>query len=101
MRERTPLPGELLRALPNLELVVFTGLRTRSIDMAACNVVVCHIRPGETQAATAELTWTLILAVMRHLPAEMAGMREGGWRRTLGTTVAGRSEEDGRDEGRC
>ena len=94
MRERMPLPRALVAALPNLELVIFTGGRTRSIDfdaLAERGVTVCHTGPGEMQAATAELTWGLILSALRHLPAEMAGMREGGWQTTVGTVLEGRT----------
>ena len=35
MRERTPLPAALIHALPGLRLIVTTGMRNASIDMAA------------------------------------------------------------------
>lgn len=94
MRERMPLPRALIEALPNLKLVIFTGGRTRSIDfdaLAERGVTVCHTGPGEMQAATAELTWGLILSAMRHLPGEMTGMRDGGWQTTVGTVLEGRT----------
>ena len=94
MRERMPLPRTLIEALPNLRLVIFTGGRTRSIDfdaLAERGITVCHTGPGEMQPATAELTWGLILSAMRHLPGEMAGMREGGWQTTVGTVLEGRT----------
>ena len=36
MRERTPLPAELIARLPNLKLVLTTGARNAAIDVAAC-----------------------------------------------------------------
>jgi lactate dehydrogenase-like 2-hydroxyacid dehydrogenase len=33
MRERTPFPGEVIRGLPNLRLIVTTGSRNASIDV--------------------------------------------------------------------
>ena len=35
MRERTPFPRSLLERLPNLRLLVTTGMRNKSIDLAA------------------------------------------------------------------
>ena len=58
MRERTPFPRALLEKLPNLRLLVTTGMRNRSIDVAAANargVTVCGT-PG-VNTNTAELTW--------------------------------------------
>jgi phosphoglycerate dehydrogenase-like enzyme len=94
MRERMALPRGLIEALPNLRLVIFTGVRTRSIDFAALaerGIIACHTGGGEMQPATAELTWGLILSAMRHLPREMAGMRDGGWQTTVGTVLEGRT----------
>ncbi|MCJ2071811.1 D-2-hydroxyacid dehydrogenase family protein [Methylobacterium sp. J-030] len=94
MRERMALSSGLIEALPNLQLVIFTGVRTRSIDFAALaerGIVACHTGGGEMQPATAELTWGLILSAMRHLPREMASMRDGGWQTTVGTVLEGRT----------
>jgi phosphoglycerate dehydrogenase-like enzyme len=90
MRERTPFTRERLERLPDLRLLVTTGMRNASIDVAAANergVLVCGT--GGVSAATAELTWGLILALARHLPEEDRGMREGGWQRTVGIDLAG------------
>jgi phosphoglycerate dehydrogenase-like enzyme len=40
---------------------------------------------------TAELTWALILALVRHVPAEDRALRRGGWQHTIGTELAGRT----------
>jgi phosphoglycerate dehydrogenase-like enzyme len=90
MRERTPFPRSVLERLPNLRLLVTTGGRNASIDVAAAaerGIAVCGTRahaPG-----TAELTWALVLAVARHLPQEDASVRAGGWQQTIGTDLAG------------
>ncbi len=94
MRERMPLPASLIARLPNLKLVIVSGARVRTIDMDAAvarGITVCHTRPGESHSATPELAWALILASLRHLPDEHANMRAGGWQRTLGTTLEGRT----------
>ncbi|GAA0521381.1 2-hydroxyacid dehydrogenase [Saccharopolyspora subtropica] len=97
MRERTPFPREVLEALPNLRLLVTTGMRNASIDLAAARelgIVVSgtggagSARPW---APTAELTWGLIFALLRNIPAEDRAIREGGWQRTIGVEAAGRT----------
>jgi phosphoglycerate dehydrogenase-like enzyme len=90
MRERTPFGADLLERLPRLRLLVTTGMANASIDMeaaAARGVVVSGT--GGLPSPTAELTWALILALLRHVPAEDAGMRAGGWQATVGTELAG------------
>src|SRR4051812_29817380 len=91
MRERTPFPRSVLERLPNLRLLVTTGAKNASIDVAAAverGVAVCGT--GAHPSGTAELTWALILAVARHLPEETANVRDGGWQTTVGTDLAGR-----------
>ncbi|MFC4002361.1 D-2-hydroxyacid dehydrogenase family protein [Prauserella oleivorans] len=91
MRERTPLPAEVLERLPELKLVVsLGGDRNPSIDVKAATergIVVSHT--GYLPHPTAEHTWALILAAMRNLPTEEASMRDGGWQRTVGRSLHG------------
>jgi phosphoglycerate dehydrogenase-like enzyme len=92
MRERTPFGGDLLERLPDLRLLVTTGAANASIDVAAARrlgVTVCGTRslPGPA----AELTWALILALLRQLPQADAGMRAGGWQNTIGVDLADRT----------
>ncbi len=80
----------MLERLPNLRLLVTTGSRNASIDVAAATergIIVC----GTASHATGpvELTWALILAVARHVPQEDASVRAGGWQETVGTDLAG------------
>lgn len=90
MRERTPLPKRVIDRLPNLKLIVSTGHRNASIDVAAANargVIVCNTNtPGR---ATAELAMALLLALFRKLPAQIDSMRSGGWQAELGRDVGG------------
>lgn len=92
MRERTPFPASLLARLPNLRLLVTTGMRNRSIDLAAARErgIVVSGTEGTARRSTAELTWGLILAVTRHIPAEARAVREGRWQTTVGTELAGK-----------
>ena len=91
MRERTPLTESVLSRLPDLELVVTTGSRNASIDLAACRghgITVCGT--ASRSAPPAELTWALVLGLMRGVPQEAAAMREGGpWQSTVGRDLAG------------
>ena len=92
MRERTPFPAHRLERLPNLRLLVTTGMANASIDVAAARrqgIVVAGT--GGLSAPTAELTWGLILAVTRHVCAEDRRVRAGGWQRTIGPELSGRT----------
>jgi phosphoglycerate dehydrogenase-like enzyme len=92
MRERTPFTAERIGLLPNLRLLVTTGMRNASIDLAACDaagVTVCGTRGSA--GATPELTWALILAVARHVAEEDAAIRGGGWQHTIGFGLRGRT----------
>jgi phosphoglycerate dehydrogenase-like enzyme len=85
MRERTPFPQSLLAKLPKLKLLVTTGMRNASIDVAAASergIVVCGTRG--LGYPTAELTWGLILALLRHIPQEDKATRDGHWQVSLG-----------------
>jgi phosphoglycerate dehydrogenase-like enzyme len=90
MRERTPFPRARLERLPNLRLLVTTGMRNAAIDLDAARdngVLVCGT--GSLGPPTAELAWALILAVTRHVAEEHAAMRAGGWQHTIGPELAG------------
>ncbi|GIF69546.1 2-hydroxyacid dehydrogenase [Asanoa ishikariensis] len=92
MRERTAFPETLLRRLPALRLLVTTGMANAAIDLAAAavnGVTVCGTRMF--QPSTSELTWGLILSLVRHIPAEDAALRAGRWQTTVGTELSGRT----------
>jgi phosphoglycerate dehydrogenase-like enzyme len=92
MRERTPFGRDLLTRLPNLRLLVTTGMRNAAIDLKAASdlgVVVCGTAGGP-EGPPAELTWGLILALIRHIPREDAATRAGRWGTSVGMSLAGR-----------
>ena len=94
MRERLAFPRALFERLPKLRLLVTTGARNRSIDLEAATdhgVLVCGTGGEYTMHTTAELTWGLILAAMRHLPAEDRNMRSGSWQTTIGRGLHGKT----------
>jgi phosphoglycerate dehydrogenase-like enzyme len=92
MRERTPFGRDLLERLPNLRLLVTTGMRNAAIDVKAATdlgVVVCGTSGGP-ESPPAELTWGLILALVRHIAPEDAATRDGGWGTTVGMCLENR-----------
>src|SRR4051812_30431185 len=91
MRERTKMPASFLDVVPDLRLVVTTGFSNAVIDVAAAaahGVMVCGT--SGIVSSTSELTWALIHAVTRHIAADDATMRAGGWQTRIGTGLAGR-----------
>src|SRR5260370_5813588 len=80
MRERTPLPRNVIERLPNLKLIASTGSLNGSIDVAAAGdrgIGVAHT--GHRSDPTIEFTWSLILASARHTLTETNCIRSGGW----------------------
>ena len=91
MRERTAFPRALLEQLPDLKLLVTTGARNASIDVQAATdlgILVCGT--GGLGYPTAELTWGIILAMLRYIPEEQAALRAGRWQSTVGIGVNGK-----------
>ena len=89
MRERTPFGRDLLQRLPNLRLLVTTGMRNAAIDVQAATdlgILVCGTAGGP-DSPPAELTWGLILALVRHIPREDAATRRGHWGTTMGMSL--------------
>lgn len=90
MRERTPMPADLIAALPNLRLIVTTGPKNASIDVAAARaagITVCGTESRKT--TTSELTTLMMLALNRRLLPEVAALHDTGWQAGLGRDVAG------------
>jgi len=92
IRERTKFPRALFDRLPNLKLLVTGGMRNRGIDLAAAKdhgVTVCG--SGGAGNSTAELTWGLIISVMRNIPEQVQAIRQGGWQVGLGLGLMGKT----------
>jgi phosphoglycerate dehydrogenase-like enzyme len=92
MRERTPFPAPLFARLPQLKLLVTTGMRNASIDLAAAaahGVTVCGT--GGSSGSTAEHTWALILGLARCIVQENNALRANGpWQSSIGTDLRGK-----------
>jgi phosphoglycerate dehydrogenase-like enzyme len=92
MRERTAFPEAVLERLPNLRLLVTTGMRNAAIDIEAANrmgVAVCGTAGGGSSVP--ELTIGMIIALTRHFVEEDRAVRAGGWQHTIGPTLAGKT----------
>lgn len=90
MRERTRFPASLFDRLPALRLLVTTGMSNAVIDLPAAaerGIAVCGTLGIVTP--TSELTWALIHAVSRHVAADDATLRTGGWQTRIGTGLHG------------
>jgi len=90
MRERTPLPKELINKLPNLKLVITSGMWNASIDAETLkekNIIYCGT---ETRIhSTAELAWALIMNSWRGLQTEIQNMKDGNWQTIIGRGLKG------------
>jgi phosphoglycerate dehydrogenase-like enzyme len=95
MRERTRFPAEVLSELPELQLVVTTGMRNASLDVAHLlgrDVVVCGTEydpGGAGVSSTVEVAWALILATAKRVTIEDRALREGRWQTGLPVNLSG------------
>ena len=90
MRERTPLPREVLQHLPRLKLIASTGSHNASIDMGAAKELgITVTATGYRSSPTIELTWALILASLRGVVHENNSIRNGGWQKSVGQDLSG------------
>ncbi len=91
IRERTPITEPLLARLPRLKLISQTGKGMPHVDVDACTRHgVAIAAGGGTSLSTAELTWGLVIAGMRHIPQEVARLKAGQWQTTFGLGLHGR-----------
>jgi phosphoglycerate dehydrogenase-like enzyme len=92
MRERTPFPRSLLAQLPTLRLLITSGDHNASFDLeAATELGIVVGGTGTAGEGPAELTWGLILGLLRQIPQEDRLTRQGSWGTTLGTGLKGRT----------
>jgi phosphoglycerate dehydrogenase-like enzyme len=93
MRERTPFPRRVIEALPNLKLLITTGARNASFDMAACaerGIVVSST--ASFGNPTAGLTFGLMLELTRRIGYEHARIKGGAaWQSTIGIDLEGKT----------
>ncbi len=91
MRERTPITKNLLENLPNLKYIMTSGMRNNSINLEVAKkkgILVCGTEINSNPAA--ELTWTLILGLLRNVKQEVDNMFQGYWQTTIGSELKGK-----------
>ena len=91
MRERTPLTKALLEGLKNLKYIFTSGMRNKSIDLEYTKnrkIIVCGTEINSNP--TAEITWTLILGLVRNMKQEIDNMFQGYWQTTVGFELKGK-----------
>jgi D-3-phosphoglycerate dehydrogenase len=93
MRERTPFPRALFAALPELKLLITSGMRNAALDLEAAKdhqVAVCGTQWGRDP--TAPLTMGLILELTRNIGRESARMHAGErLQKFVGIEIEGRT----------
>jgi len=91
MRERTPITKSLITALPKLKYIMTSGMRNNAIDLEAAkknNIIVCGTEINPNSAA--EITWALILGLLRNMKQEVDNMFQGYWQTTIGLELKGK-----------
>jgi len=91
MRERTPLTKALLEGLKNLKYIFTSGMRNKSIDLEYTKnrkIIVCGTEINSNP--TAEITWALILGLVRNMKQEIDNMFQGYWQTTVGFELKGK-----------
>ncbi len=93
IRERTPIPAELVAKLPRLKIISQNG-PCPHIDVEACTrhgVIVSSGQGSRPSYGTAELTWGLVICAMRRIPQEVAALKAGRWQSSIGSALRGRT----------
>ena len=91
MRERTPITKSLIQNLPKLKYIMTSGMRNNSIDLITTKkkgIIVCGTEINSNPAA--EVTWTLILGLLRNIKQETDNMFQGYWQTTVGSELKGK-----------
>ena len=91
MRERTPITRSFITALPKLKYIMTSGMRNNAIDLETAKknkIIVCGTEINPNPAA--EITWALILGLLRNMKQEVDNMFQGYWQSTLGLELKGK-----------
>ena len=88
MRERTIISSELIAALPNLKMIITSGMYNAAIDFSAAEenkVLICGTE--SSGVSTTEQTWALILSLTHNIVSEHNHMMNGLWQQSLATEL--------------
>ncbi len=91
MRERTKISKSLISGLKNLKYIMTSGMRNKAINLDETkkrNIIVCGTEINSNP--TAEITWSLILGLMRNMKQEVDNMFQGYWQTTIGLELKGK-----------
>ena len=91
MRERTKISKALINGIKNLKYIMTSGMRNKAIDLDECKkrkIIVCGTDINSNP--TAEITWALILGLMRNMKQEVDNMFQGYWQTTIGYELKGK-----------
>ena len=91
MRERTLISKSLISGIKNLKYIMTSGMRNKAIDLEETkkrNIIVCGTDINSNPAA--EITWALILGLMRNMKQEIDNMFQGYWQTTVGLELKGK-----------
>ena len=91
MRERTKITKSIISGMKNLKYIMTSGMRNKAIDLEEAKkrkIIVCGTEINSNP--TAEITWTLILGLMRNLKQEIDNMFQGYWQTTIGLELKGK-----------
>ena len=88
MRERTQITNKIIEALPNLKMIVTSGMYNAAIDFEAAQKHNIIISGTESSGiSTTEQTWALILALTHNVVSEHNNMSLGNWQKSLATEL--------------
>ena len=91
MRERTIISKSLISGMKNLKYIMTSGKRNKAIDLEEVKkrkIIVCGTDINSNP--TAEITWALILGLMRNMKVEIDNMFQGYWQNTIGLELKGK-----------
>lgn len=91
VRSATKVTEDLIKQMPNLKIIGRAGVGVDNIDVEAATrhgVVVINAPNGNT-VSTAEHTFAMMMALLRHIPQANASVKSGEWKRSqyLGTEL--------------
>ncbi len=91
IRERTRFSAPLLKALSDLEIIAQTGNHAYHIDMEAATQAGILVTMAPGGIGVTELTFGLMIAIMRRIPQSDQAIRRGQWPSVLGYVLRGKT----------
>jgi len=91
MRERTQVTKTLINGIPKLKYIMTSGMRNNAINLEEAKknkIIVCGTDINPNPAA--EVTWLLILGLLRNIKQETDNMFQGYWQSTIGLELKGK-----------